>query len=533
MESIYKSDVVVVGSGISGLMVAISLYPRKVTLVTKKKLGEMSSSSWAQGGIAAAVGKDDHPDIHFADTIKASSGLNNKDAVKMITSEALEIVSFLETINIPFDKDQNNNFYLSIEAAHSKRRVLKINGDQSGKFIVQKLIEYAKSQDHITFVEDVSVDHIVQNENMCEGIVGHINKTGVVDNFVFLQAPNVVLATGGIGSIYAHTTNPRDIYGEGIAMAAKAGAKLKDMEFVQFHPTALDIGLDPAPLLTEAIRGEGAFLVDEDQNRFMLSVHPDKELAPRDVVARTIFRQQEKGRSTFLDCRHFIKGNFKIMFPTANEFLAKANIDPEKDLIPIIPAAHYHMGGIQVDLNGKSSVEGLWACGETSSTGAHGANRLASNSLLEAFVFARKIAQTINSRPISLTKLQKINIDNYFPKEKTISKVRAKKYIWQLRSNMTRNVGLERSKQSLIQAFIEFDRIERESKHLSAKLKDMILVSRLITYAALAREESRGTHFRNDFSETIPHFNKSLDFDIKDMTNFLNNITNKTSIKTA
>jgi L-aspartate oxidase len=368
---------------------------------------------------------------------------------------------------------------------------------------------------------------------MCEGIVGHINKTGVVDNFVFLQAPNVVLATGGIGSIYAHTTNPRDIYGEGIAMAAKAGAKLKDMEFVQFHPTALDIGLDPAPLLTEAIRGEGAFLVDEDQNRFMLSVHPDKELAPRDVVARTIFRQQEKGRSTFLDCRHFIKGNFKIMFPTANEFLAKANIDPEKDLIPIIPAAHYHMGGIQVDLNGKSSVEGLWACGETSSTGAHGANRLASNSLLEAFVFARKIAQTINSRPISLTKLQKINIDNYFPKEKTISKVRAKKYIWQLRSNMTRNVGLERSKQSLIQAFIEFDRIERESKHLSAKLKDMILVSRLITYAALAREESRGTHFRNDFSETIPHFNKSLDFDIKDMTNFLNNITNKTSIKTA
>ena len=521
MESIYKSDVVVVGSGISGLMVAISLYPRKVTLVTKQKLGEMSSSAWAQGGIAAAVGTDDHPDTHFADTIKASSGLNNEEAVRMITSEALEIVRFLEKINIQFDKDKDNNFYLSIEAAHSKRRVLKINGDQSGKFIVEKLIKYAQSQEHITFVEDVSVDHIVQKDNACEGIVGHINKQGTVDNFIFLQAPNVVLATGGIGSIYAYTTNPRDIYGEGIAMAARAGARLSDMEFVQFHPTALDIGLDPAPLLTEAIRGEGAYLVDEHGHRFMNNVHPDKELAPRDVVARAIFREKEKGRSTFLDCRHFKKNSFKIMFPTAYEFLSKANIDSEKDLIPIIPAAHYHMGGVKVDLTGQTSVQGLWACGETSSTGAHGANRLASNSLLEAFVFARKIAETINANPIQQTKLQRIDIANYFPKEKTISKIRAKKYIWQLRSNMTRNVGLERSKNSLLQAFIEFDRIERESEHLSAKLKDMILISRLITYAAIQRNESRGTHFRNDYTQTNIDYNKSHNFNVTDMNNFL------------
>jgi L-aspartate oxidase len=323
MESIYKSDVVVVGSGISGLMVAISLFPRKVTLVTKKKLGEVSSSAWAQGGIAAAVGNDDHPDIHFADTIKASSGLNNDEAVKLITSEALEIVQFLEKINIQFDRDEEKNFCLSIEAAHSKRRVLKINGDQSGKFIIKKLIKHAKKQDHITFVEDVSVDHIVQKDNACEGIVGHMNKPGVVDNFVFLQAPNVVLATGGIGSIYAYTTNPRDIYGEGVAMAARAGAKLSDMEFVQFHPTALDIGLDPAPLLTEAIRGEGAHIVDENYNRFMQTIHPDKELAPRDVVARAIFRERENGRSTFLDCRHFKPNSFQSLFPTAYEFLKK------------------------------------------------------------------------------------------------------------------------------------------------------------------------------------------------------------------
>ena len=521
MESIYKSDVIVVGSGISGLMLAISLYPRKVTLVTKKNLGEMSSSAWAQGGIAAAVGKDDHPDIHFQDTIEASSGLNNEEAVRLITKEAPEIVKFLEKINIQFDRDEAKEFLLSIEAAHSKRRVLKINGDQSGKHIVQKLITYAKSQEHITFLENISVDHIVQNENKCEGVVGHINKLNIVDNFVFLQAPNVVLATGGIGSIFAHTTNPRDIYGEGIAIAARAGAELSDMEFVQFHPTALDIGLDPAPLLTEAIRGEGALLVDELDNRFMQSIHEKAELAPRDVVARAIFHHKAEGRSTYLDCRHFKKGIFKKMFPTAWEFLHKANIDSENDLIPITPAAHYHMGGVKVDLNGKTSVRGLWACGETSSTGAHGANRLASNSLLEAFVFAKQIASTINSEVIGQLALKRINIENYFPKEKTLSKIRAKKYIWQLRSTMMRYVGLERSKHSLEQAFIEFDRIERESKHLSAKLKDMLLVSRLITYAAMQRQESRGTHYRSDFIKMDLKLNQSKVFTANEMNLFV------------
>ena len=523
MESIYKSDVIIVGSGIAGLMLAISLYPRKVTLVTKKNLGEMSSSAWAQGGIAAAVGKDDDPNIHFKDTIEASSGLNNEEAVRLITKEAPEIVKFLEKINIQFDRNEDKEFLLSIEAAHSKRRVLKINGDQSGKFIVQKLIAYAKLQEHITFLENVSIDHIVQNENKCEGVVGHINKTDIVDNFIFLQAPNVVLATGGIGSIFAHTTNPRDIYGEGIAMAARAGAELCDMEFVQFHPTALDIGLDPAPLLTEAIRGEGALLVDDLDNRFMKSVHEKGELAPRDIVARAIFNHKAQGRSTYLDCRHFKKGSFKKMFPTAWEFLQKANINSETDLIPITPAAHYHMGGVKVDLDGRTSVLGLWACGETSSTGAHGANRLASNSLLEAFVFAKQIAKAINHEPLSPLELKRINIENYFPKEKTLSKIRAKKYIWQLRSTMMRYVGLERSKHSLEQALIEFDRIERESKHLSAKLKDMLLISRLITYAAMQREESRGTHYRSDFIKMNPNLNKRKVFTANEMNLFVAN----------
>jgi len=519
MESIYKSDVVIVGSGISGLMTAISLYPRKVTLVTKRKLGEMSSSAWAQGGMAAAVTKEDSPEIHYKDTLKASSGLSDPEAVKTITEQAISIVDFLESIGVKFDK-KDGELSLSKEAAHSFRRVLKINGDQSGKFLVNYLIQHLKKQGHTTIVEDVSVDHIIQKDNICEGIVGHIHKTDIVDNFVFFQAPNIVLATGGLGSIYAHTTNPRDVYGEGIAMAANAGADLVDLEFVQFHPTSLDIGLDPAPLLTEAIRGEGAFVVDENHNRFVFDDNELGELAPRDIVSRSIYHHRNKGHSTFLDCRHF-KIDFEKLFPTATEFLNQANVDTKKDLIPIIPAAHYHMGGIKVNLDGQTSVEGLWACGECSSTGAHGANRLASNSLLEAFVYAKKIANKINSKEIKKIK-PSINIQNYIPKEKTISKIRAKKYIWQLRSAMHKHVGLERNSQSLNQAFMEFLRIEREAENLSAKLKDMILVSKLITFAALQRKESRGTHYRSDYPEINQQFNKRNIFSIKNLDDYLN-----------
>ena len=518
MESIYKSDVVIVGSGISGLMTAVSLYPRKVTLVTKRKLGEMSSSAWAQGGIAAAVTKHDSPQKHFEDTIKASSGLSNENAVKVITEEALDVVKFLEKIGVNFDKN-GNEFSLSKEAAHSYRRVLKINGDQSGKFLVDYLISYAKQQGHITFVEDVSIDHIIQKENQCLGIMGHIHKNEVIDNFVFFQSPNVILATGGLGSIYAHTTNPRDVYGEAIAMAAKANAELVDLEFVQFHPTALDIGLDPAPLLTEAIRGEGAFIVDENNERFLFKDDPLGEMAPRDVVSRSIHKHKLKGHSTFLDCRHF-KINFERMFPTASQYLKQASISPSKDFIPIIPAAHYHMGGIKVDINGRTS-DGLWACGECSSSGAHGANRLASNSLLEAFVFSKRIADTINSGPPKKSH-KLLNIENYIPKEKTISKIRAKKYIWQLRSAMNKFVGVDRNKLTLDQAFIEFLRIERETKSLSAKLKDMLLVSKLITFAAMHRKGSRGTHFRSDYPSKNNKLLKRNVFIQNDLFEYLN-----------
>ena len=521
MESIYKSDVVIVGSGISGLTVAISLYPRKVTLVTKRKLGEMSSSAWAQGGIAAAVSEEDSPQKHFEDTIKVSAGLSDENSVKEITEKAVSVVNFLEKIGVIFDREKGE-LSLSKEAAHSQRRVLKVNGDQSGKFIVEKLINYARKLGHITFVENVSIDHITKNNNNeCTGVIGHIHQDQIVDNIVFFQAPNVILATGGIGSIYAYTTNPRDVYGEGISLAATAGAELVDLEFVQFHPTALDIGVDPNPLLTEAIRGEGATLVDENNNRFMKKIHALSDLAPRDIVSRAIHDLKMQGHSTFLDCRKFNSNTFKKLFPTADKYLKNANINVEKELIPIIPAAHYHMGGTKVNMDGMTSINGLWACGETSSTGAHGANRLASNSLLEAFVYAIRIAKKINSLPIKNYAIRSINIKNYLPKEKTISKVRAKKYIWQLRSTMNKFVGVERSDKTLNNAFVEFDKIEREAKNLSAKLKDMLLVSRLITFAAKLRKESRGTHYRTDFPNMNTNYNQRKVININDLNSFL------------
>lgn len=522
MESLHTTDVIVVGSGISGLMTAICLYPRKVTLISKKKLGEASSSAWAQGGIAAAIGKDDSPKIHFEDTIKASSGLSDEKIVKIITDEAASIIKFLEEKGVNFDKDHLENFLMSQEAAHSRRRVLKVNGDSSGREIIKTLINNIQKLENITILEDVTIDEIITENNKVIGLIGrHVGKN-VVDNFTFFKSPNIVLATGGLGSIYEHTTNPRDIYGEGIAMAARAGAVLCDMEFVQFHPTGMDVGLDPTPLLTEALRGDGAKLVDENDRQFMKSVHPNGDLAPRDIVARELKRLNDLGHSTFLDCRKFSNEKLETMFPSAYSFLKKANIDFTKEKIPVTPAAHYHMGGVLVDENGKSSIKGLWACGEVSSTGAHGANRLASNSLLEAFVFGKRIATSINNEAFNNADDKNINFQKYLPKEKTSSRIRAKKYIWQLRNIMSDLVGVYRNEQKLKKAFIEIDRIEREAKNLSAKLKDMILVSRLITYSAYLRKESRGAHFRSDYPTTDDKFLFRKQITLKELEKFLN-----------
>jgi L-aspartate oxidase len=351
----------------------------------------------------------------------------------------------------------------------------------------------------------------MHENNTIYGVIGRFTDKNIPNNHVVIQSSHIVLATGGLGGIFANTTNPRTSYGEGIALAAQVGAVLTDMEFVQFHPTGLDFGLDPTPLATEAIRGAGAHLINQNGERFMLGIHEEVELAPRDIIAQNIFKQIDAGNSVFLDCRKNIGIDFKIKFPQVYSYCTKAGIDPSKEMMPIIPVAHYHIGGVKTDLRGRTSVEGLWCCGEASATGVHGANRLASNSLLEALVFGKIVANEINKEPLKQNAevISSSFIRTY--KEKTKNKIRAKKFIWQLRSTMMRNLGIVRNQASIAKGLSDIIRIERESRGMSAKLNDMILVSKFIICGAFKREESRGCHLRSDFTEENDKFLKHLD----------------------
>ena len=510
-ESFYTPDVVIVGGGIAGLTVALNLAPRKVCVITKNTLGVNTSSGWAQGGIAASIDKKDSHESHIKDTLETAKGLADEIVVKTIVNESLNVVNELEKIGVQFDKNSDGSFNLGLEGAHSFNRIVRSKGDSSGIEIMRGLIGKVETSDHITVLENVSIDSIISENNTIYGVIGRLTEKNIPDNHVIIQSPQVVLATGGLGGIFANTTNPRSSYGEGIALAAQAGAILTDMEFIQFHPTGLDFGIDPTPLATEAIRGEGAYLVNQNNERFMIGIHPKNDLAPRDIIAQNIFKQIEKGNSVFLDCRHNIISNFKERFPQVYSYCIKADIDPKKELIPIIPVAHYHIGGVKTDLKGKSSLEGLWSCGEVAATHIHGANRLASNSLLESLVFAKIVAQEINNQPLKIIKkpLSPSFIKTY--KEKTKNKFRAKKYIWQLRSSMMRNLGIVRNQNSILRGLSDIIKIERESRGLSAKLNDMILVCKFIIIGAYKRMESRGCHLRSDFLETKPEFLNHID----------------------
>jgi L-aspartate oxidase len=346
----------------------------------------------------------------------------------------------------------------------------------------------------IEVVENTTADDLIVDDGRVYGVYAHENATGEAITYL---ADAVILATGGIGRLYRYTTNPVEATGDGIAMAARAGATLADMEFVQFHPTALDIGKDPMPLVTEAVRGEGATLINDLGERFMLGVHPDAELAPRDVVARAIFEQLQRGRAVGLDARTTIGDAFPKEFPTVFGFCMSANIDPRTQRIPVAPAAHYFMGGIAVDEWGKTSLDGLWACGEASATGVHGANRLASNSLLEALVYGTRVAESVTSdaAPASQPVLRNHRpVVNPSPQEAQA--------IRDLRHVMYANVGLVRNELGLREALARISSLEEHFPHASNELRNLLVVGRLVTRAALERRESRGSHFRTDYPTT-------------------------------
>ena len=501
----HRSDALVVGAGIAGLIAALKLHPAKVTVLCKTRLGMGAATDWAQGGIAAAIGKDDSPRLHAIDTQRAGAGISDRTIVEILTRDAPARVEELLELGAAFDRTAGGELALGREAAHQRRRIVKAGGDATGHEILKTLIEAVREHPSITVVEEVTAEDLIVTDGEVSGIHARDNASGAGIAF---QAGALVFATGGIGRLYRYTTNPIEATGDGIAMAARAGALLADMEFVQFHPTALTIGRDPMPLVTEAVRGEGATLVNDLGERFMLALHPDAELAPRDVVARAIFEQQQRGRTVGLDARTAIGADFPQAFPTVFGFCIAAGIDPRVQNIPVAPAAHYHMGGIAVDEWGRTSLANLWACGETSATGVHGANRLASNSLLEALVYGSRVATDIASRHPSNVKAATAKTPRLGRATRRKTSTTAAQALSDVRNVMYSNVGLVRNEPGLSEALGRIGELARDFGETGGELRNLLVVGRLITEAALARRESRGSHYRIDYPQADEAFAK-------------------------
>jgi len=484
-----QHPVVVVGAGIAGLSVALDLAPRATVVLSPAPLGRGVATAWAQGGIAAAIGSDDLPDLHATDTRAAAAGIGDPDVAKRVAAAAPGCIERLIARGVAFDRTADGVLALGLEAAHSRRRIVHAGGDATGAVAIDALIKTARATPSIAFEERTRAVSLVVDDDAVVGV--EIERDG---KRAIIAASAVILATGGIGGLYANTTNPLGAVGAGVALAARAGARLRDMEFVQFHPTAIAVGRDPMPLASEAVRGEGAVLITERGQRFMATV-PNAELAPRDVVARAIAREIAAGRSVFLDSRAALGADFAKRFPSVTASCREVGLDPAVQPIPVRPAAHYHMGGVAVDGRGRTSIAGLWACGEVAATGLHGANRLASNSLLEAVAFARWIAEDIAGMPTIATR--RISTETSARR----ADVPAAATIAELRHLMTDAVGVVRDASGLARAVARLSELAFDG---TPALADRALVGLLIAASAWKRTESRGGHFRSDYPVASP-----------------------------
>jgi L-aspartate oxidase len=481
------ADVVIVGAGLAGLSTALALDGRSVLLVNDTAPASEVASAWAQGGVAAALAPDDTPALHEADTLAAAAGLADPATVHALAEEAPDVVALLARLGVPFDRDDDGALALGLEAAHSRRRIAHA-ADRTGAAIVRALLAVVAMRPEIRLVTGWHARDLIVRDGRVGGVVfaDARGRTHVV------SAGAVVLASGGFGGLYARTTTPRATLGSGIVMAARAGATLVDLEFVQFHPTALRVAADPLPLVSEAVRGEGAVLVNGSGNRFV------DELAPRDVVARAIAAVEAAGDSVALDARAALGTSFAMHFPGIAAACAVHGIDPATMPIPVTPAAHYTIGGIATDARGRASVPGLWACGEVAATGLHGANRLASNSLMEAAVFGARVARDIAGTrvPRALASVATV------PDVAFAADVAAE--IAPLRIAMSAYAGVVRDAAGLGTLLAECDRLEPVVH--DPRARDAVTLARFVARAALARRESRGAHARRDYPAADPRF---------------------------
>lgn len=487
--------VVIVGAGLGALYAALKLAPRPVLVISPEHLGEGASSAWAQGGVAAAMGAPDSPESHAIDTEIAGAGTVDPDIARLVTREARTHILDLTELGTPFDRNAAGGYVMSREAAHSMARVVRVKGDQAGREIMQTLIAEVRRTPSVQVAEGVLASGLEVTDGTVTGV--WIERATSPSAPVLLRTPAVLLAGGGSGGLFAVTTNPPRIRGQVIGMAARAGARIADPEFVQFHPTAIASGEDPAPLATEALRGEGAVLINNLGERFMLPVHKDAELAPRDIVARAVYLERQAGREPMLDTRSVLGEEVLTRFPAVADACKRAGIDPVSQPIPVAAAAHYHMGGIDVDDHGRASLGRLWVCGEASSTGLHGANRLASNGLLEALVFARICAMGIGDTLGAITPAAEVPLffaDGGVAVDESV--------VARLRNAMTDGVGVVRTAEGLKSALRVIAEVEAGAG--SESLRNMTATATLIAAAALARRESRGGHFRADFPKTDP-----------------------------
>ena len=458
-------------------------------MLTKRSLFD-SATAYAQGGIAAALGAGDSPELHRQDTLAAGAALCDAAAVEVLVKEGPARVHDLFTAGAHFDLDPSGKFKLGKEAAHSRRRIVHAHGDQTGAEVARTLIGRVQESPAIRVFEKTRVlDLITTEQGGCVGVRATV--AGRPTEFI---ADATVLATGGCGQVYRYTTNPVVATGDGYAIAHRAGVRLSDMEFVQFHPTALDTPENPLALISEAVRGEGAILVNDAGQRFMPKRHRLAELAPRDVVAREIFRQQRSGKRVFLDARKLGR-SFEQRFPGIFALCRARGIDPGTDLIPVTPAAHYMMGGIVTDLAGRSTLPRLYACGEVARTGVHGANRLASNSLLEGLVFAERVARSM----VGIEPLPHPPRRQTWTAPLLVDRGAAQVAADDVRQVMWDSAGIDRTAAGLRTCLATLSEIAGRLPVGATEECNMVETARLIAEAALLRKESRGGHFRSDF----------------------------------